>query len=426
VHPASLTRQGIANLALPENGIDRNNVISAFLMGALPALAGSAISFMLYTFFVWGIISLALKRFPFRMTRSDRVLAWTFTAFAASIVLTALLGDNWPEIPHSIIWLLAFLSPWIVIPRLRASEGTDLLTPFIVGAAVGAAGAALLAAIQMIWFNAIRAEGGGGNAAVFATMTLCLMGTGALNIASPSRLRRALAILAVIGGAVALAMSLTRGVGLAMFPILILLAIYAPARWRAIVMRPISLLPLAIAAISLYAVQRSLDVRWEQTTSELYRLLAGHQTTKGIGSRLQLWQAGWEAFTNSPLLGYGIQNRMASLEPELTRNGVQIFGYSHAHNGFLSFALDGGILTLATLVMVLCVPTFIAWHAPRDSSYRIRLFLALVIGAAYVCSGTTQIMFKHDIMDAFFVFSAMLVAASIPAEPRTAPATATP
>lgn len=361
-------------------------------------------------------MSLALKRFPFAMTRSDRALAWTFTAFALLIVLTALMAPNRSEIPHSTIWLLAFLSPWIVIPRLRASEGVDMLHPYVVGAGVGVIGAALLAFVQTVVLNIARAEGGAGNPAVFAAMVLCLLGVGALNIAAPARSRPWLAIAAVVAGLVALTMSLTRGVGLALVPVLILVAIYAPARWRAVIVSRTGLLLAAGAAVALYAVQKRLDARWNETVTEIYRMMAEGHGTRGIGERLRLWQAGWDTFVASPLWGHGIQNRMASLAPELAKDGQPIYGFTHAHNGLLSFALDGGILTLAALVAVLCVPVVIAWRAPRDANYRLRLFLALILTTAYTGSGMTQILFKHDIMDAFFVFCAILIAASIPGD----------
>jgi O-antigen ligase len=401
-------------MALPKNGIDRNNVISIFLMGALPAVGGSVISVMLYSFFVWGVLSLALQRFEFEMTRSDRVLAVTFTAFAASIVLTALIGPNRSDIPHSIIWLLAFLAPWVVIPRLRATKGIDLLSPYLIGAAVGAVIAAFLALIQS-GLSGVRSEGGAGNAAVFSIMSLCLMGIGGLNIASASRARQLLAIAAVVGGTVALVMSLTRGVAIALLPVLFLLFLFDPARWRSVVVRPISLAILTAATIAFYSFQRMLDWRWEQTVREFHRILMGQQTTKSIGERLRLWEAGRDAFLESPFWGHGIQNRMASLVPELSKDDLPIRSFTHAHNGFLSFALDGGILTLTALIAVLCAPVFIAWRAPRDANYRMRLFLALIVSTTYAVSGMTQIMFKHDIMDAFFVFCAILIAASIPA-----------
>ncbi len=401
-------------MALPKNGIDRNNVISIFLMGALPAVGGSAISVMLYSFFVWAVISLVLRRFEFQMTRSDRVLALTFTAFAALIVLTAVIAPNRSEIPHSTIWLLAFLSPWAVIPRLRATKGIDLLSPYIVGAAVGATIAAFVALIQSGIFG-LRSEGGAGNPAVFSIMALCLMGIGGLNVASTSKVRQILGIAAVVGGMVALVTSLTRGVAIAMLPVLILLLVFDPARWRSIVVRPISLAILTAATVAFYSVERLLDRRWDQTVREFHRILMGQQTTKSIGERIRLWEAARDAFLDSPFWGHGIQNRMASLVPELSKDDLPIRGFTHAHNGFLSFALDGGILTLTALIAVLCAPVFIAWRAPRDANYRMRFCLALIVSTTYAVSGMTQIMFKHDIMDAFFVFCAILIAASIPA-----------
>lgn len=410
----------ILGIDLPKNGIDRNNVISAFLMGALPAVAGSAVSVMLYSFFVWGIISLALRRFEFQLTRSDRILAWTFTAFAALIVLTALIGQNRSQIPHSIIWLLAFLSPWVIIPRLRASRGIDILQPYILGAAIGATAAGLMAFIETS-VTGLRAEGGAGNAAVFSMMSLCLMGIGGLNVSSPSKAHQILALSAVVGGIVALVISLTRGVGVVALPVLALLAVFAFARWRSIVFRPVSILVAAVAAIALYKVQHLLGGRLGETTLEVDRLLTGIQTNRGIGERLKLWNAGWDAFLESPIWGHGIQNRMSSLVPSLNRDGLPVPGYTHAHNGFLSFALDGGILTLTGLMAVLLVPVFIALRAPRDENYNRRLFLALILFVTYFGSGMTQIMFKHDIMDAFFVFCALLLAVSIPADPNHKP-----
>ncbi|KQZ16223.1 hypothetical protein ASD50_10205 [Mesorhizobium sp. Root552] len=407
-------------MALPKNGIDRNNVISIFLMGALPAVGGSVISVMLYSFFVWAVASLALRRFEFRMIRSDRILASTFTVFAALILLTALIAPNRSEIPHSIIWLLAFLAPWVVIPRLRSSKGIDLLSPYLVGAAVGAVIAAFVALVQSGMLG-LRSEGGAGNPAVFSIMSLCLMGIGGLNIASTSRARQIMAIAAVVGGTVALVMSLTRGVAIAILPVFVLLLMFESARWRSILIRPISLAILTAATIAFYSVERILDRRWDQTVREFHGILMGKQTTKGIGERLRLWEAGRDAFLDSPFWGHGIQNRMASLVPELSKDDLPIRGFTHAHNGFLSFAIDGGILTLTALIAVLCVPVFIAWRAPRDSNYRTRLFLALIVSTSYAASGMTQIMFKHDIMDAFFVFCAILIAASIPAGPGLDP-----
>lgn len=66
---------------------------------------------------------------------------------------------------------------------------------------------------------------------------------------------------------------------------------------------------------------------------------------------------------------------------------------------------------------LLVTPILVAWRAPRDSAWRQRLFFALLLTSTYAATGMTQILFKHDIMDAFFIFSTIVIAASIPQKP---------
>ena len=397
---------------LPQNGIDRNNYISAFLMGALPAVGGSVISVLLYTFFVWAIISLCLGRFSFRMTRSDRVLAWTFTIFVVVIIFTALIGEEPSGAPLSFVWLLAFLSPWAIIPRLRASPSVDYLQPYITGAATGAIAACVVGLIQLSLLD-LRPEAAAGNPAVFGMMSLMLMGLGGLKIGSSSRIAMLFGAVAIGAGFGAVFLSLTRGALLVCIPVVMLLVAFAPQSVRSLARHPATLLALVAAAVTLYLVQDMMDLRWEQTVQEINLVLQGKHTNN-VGERLRLWYAAQEAISQSPIWGYGIQNRMAALTPTLILDGNLVSGFTHAHNGFLTFALDGGVLALSAVIAVLLVPVYIAWNAPRDATYRLRLFAALIVTSSYALCGMTQIMFKHDIMDSFFVFFSMLTAASIP------------
>ena len=397
---------------LPRDGIARNNAIGVFLMGALPAVGGSAISVILHASVLWAVISLVLGRFKFRMTRSDRMLAWTFTAFAALVLVTALLGKNIEQVPRSTLWLVTFLAPWVMISRLRASPDVNYLLFYLTGAAAGALAACAVAFVQLT-FIGTRPEGGAGNPAVFAMISLCLMGLGGLNIASSADKRVMLGIAAVFAGGLAVMLSLTRGVAIAAIPILILLAIFAPAKWRSILSRPAVLVIFAVAILIFFGAQHVLDQRWQQTTDEL-QLILSNDRSGSVGGRLRLWAAALETIPQSPLWGYGIQNRMAALIPILRLDNNYIYNFSHAHNGFLSVALDGGVFVLSAVIAVLLAPIAIAGNARRDMDFRPRLFATLTISGIYTFCGMTQIMFKHDILDALFVFFAIVVAASIP------------
>src|SRR5690606_18482714 len=107
----------------------------------------------------------------------------------------------------------------------------------------------------------------------------------------------------------------------------------------------------------------------------------------------------------------------------LAGDGLPIHNFTHAHNAFISSMLDGGIVVLGALLAVLAVPTLVAWRSAHDASYRKRLFLAAQIAMVYATCGLSQIMFKHDIMDSFFIFTAAMVAASVAAAPQKVPKT---
>ena len=392
---------------------DRNNVLAVLLMGALSPIAGSAISFLLAAFLLRGLVLLALGRLEPGLTRSDRILAWTFTIFAALVLATGLVANDPLRVFGSTVWLLPFLSLWVVIPQLRASPHLDYPHLYITGAIAGCIGALLLLGAQIAWFGSSRFAGGAGNAAVFASMCLCLTGIAGLALDAPERGRRLLAAAAVIAGTAAIIASLTRGVMLALLPVLFLLAVYTRRRWRAIRFSPTTaLLLLAIPAIVLYSLRGTIESRIGYTLQEAETLLDGGYT-RSAGERLRLWAAAWQAFLDSPLLGHGVQGRMQALYPYLAQDGLQIRDFTHPHNAYLAFAVDGGLLVLTALVALLVVPAAVAWRAPRDEAFRQRLFLALVVATAYAGIGLTQIMFKHDILDSFYIFTAIIIAASI-------------
>lgn len=396
---------------LPADAFSRNNAISVFLIGALPAVAGSAISFLLGIFFIWGLISLLFRRFEFRMTRSDRILAWTFTTFAVLVLATGLMGEN-PLLALRSVWLLPFLSLWVIIPRLRATPDIDYLRFFIAGATAGAIGAMVFSLVEMVLLGLSRPEGGAGNAIVFATMALCLAGVAGLNVDAQAQRARRLAGAAIAAGLIAVALSLARGVALAAIVVAIVMIAYAPRKWLSFIMTPRMLLLPVAAAIVLYAGWDHLEARMLRTFIELGQLQdSGHSTS--IGERLRLWSAAWQATLDSPIWGHGIQNRMEALVPYLRQDGFSVLRYTHAHNGFLSVMVDGGIIVLAALLALLAMPIVVAARAPRDDLYRRRLFLALIVVTTYVSCGMTQILFKHDIMDSFYIFTVIVIAASV-------------
>lgn len=396
---------------LPAKAFDRNNYLCAFLMGALPPVAGSAISVILAVCFVWAIVSIALGRFEFRLGASDRMVCWAFTAFVAALFVTGLLGDNVATLPQRMIWTLPFLSLWVLIPRMRASGQIDLLQPFIIGAALGGIVALAISSVELVYQG--RPASGTGNAAIFGIMSLLAGAVAALNMASRNRLLRTLAILGLLGGYGAMVLSMTRGIWIASLPVLLIVVV---ALWGKVSLRTTVagalIMAAGLALVAWYAADE-IFLRTAQAFAEFDRYMAG-ESSPNIGTRLHQWVGGLKLMAESPLYGHGIQNRSALLTAIAGEETRRVF--THFHNGFISFAVDGGVIVLGALIALMAAPVIAAARAPRgDPLYRQRLCLSLVLTITYAGVGMSQIMFKHDIMDAYFIFATLLIVSSIPA-----------
>lgn len=77
--------------------------------------------------------------------------------------------------------------------------------------------------------------------------------------------------------------------------------------------------------------------------------------------------------------------------------------------------LDAGVTGLVALCLLLSAPVVIAAMAERDDIWRTRMATALILTVGYIASGTTNILFEHDLMDSAFIVLLVLIAASVPA-----------
>lgn len=379
-------------------------------MGALPAVAGSASSVVLNACFVWAILSLAARRFPFRMTSGDRMLAVTFSVFAASIVLTGLLAVRHAGLFAATFWLLPFLSPWFLTSRLRAGRDQDYLLIFCLGASVGAIAACFVGFAEFL-AGTSRPTAGAGNAAIFGVACLLQGAFSALNITSANPLVRKLAVAGLMAGLLGMLLSGTRGTWIAAVPALCLVFAYAPARWGRLSSARMFILLVAAGLVATLILGDAIWHRLSYASRELTAMSGdGASSLSSIGARLRLWEAALQAIAHSPIWGYGIQNRMLAIQSFYSSFGEGPVGFTHPHNLLLAAFLDGGIIVATALLALLAVPIVIARDGGPDA--RKRLYFALVLGTIYMVNGMTQIAFKHDVMDSFFISAALMVAVS--------------
>jgi O-antigen ligase len=121
--------------------------------------------------------------------------------------------------------------------------------------------------------------------------------------------------------------------------------------------------------------------------------------------RLDLYQAGWRAFQDSPLIGHGWSRIMDAATPHLRT--PELASLPQLHNDFLDFAVAAGVIGIACYVALLAAPIILGLLSPRDSQRRLRLYGCTVISIAYFFDGLTDLMFGFEFHTALY---AMLLA----------------
>lgn len=386
--------------------IQENNRNAVFLLGALAGIAGSIVTVFLVATAIWAAVRLALRTLPYRITRSDLILLLAATAYFAANMLVSLGRDLTALASRDLLSVVIFLSVWLVIPRLRMSQDGKLFDTLILGSALCGIVVLPLACWQAFGMLT-RAEGGAGNPLPFA-LICCVFSLLSLgNVIHAKTWRVLLGWAGVVAGLIDLVASQSKGLLPTVFLCLPLFAVLFPGVLRSLLSGR-GLIGLAAAGIIVAIAAIPFYPRLESAFA--YFTAAGASVADGdtFSARETLWAYAGDLITQSPVIGYGVQNRRALIS-------AAGFQYSHFHNGFLTSLVDGGVVGFVSLLALLLAPVITAIRAARDDIYRLRLFAALSLLATYAIGGMTNLIFWQDIYDSVFLWIAILISVSVPA-----------
>ncbi|MEK1886814.1 MAG: O-antigen ligase family protein [Phyllobacterium sp.] len=389
-------------------GIDRNNRIFTFLFALFPGLLASGTSVTLVFAFLWAVISLAFKRFPFRMTPAEKIVAWCVTFYVLVTVVSVVVHSNLGVGVTYILKMVPFLAVWAVLPRLHAGVSGRLIPFLIAGAGIGMIGALVFSIVQIAFFSD-RAEGGAGNAAVFGLFTVLFGSISLLNAHSDSKTERVIAILGFACGMVCAFLSGTRSAWLVMPVNFAVLYWYLrgqslPSLTNAAKVVGTVLIVAVIAVASLKVTER-----YHALESDFTHLDQSQDNVNSLKARLMLWSAGAKVFLQSPLIGHGPQNRMSTVNEALNLPPEKQMTFTHVHNGFLNAAVDGGILGILGVLALLVAPIVGARKKGPGPGRDLATAIALLLLSSYLITGMFGIMFGHDATDAVFTYLTILI-----------------
>jgi O-antigen ligase len=235
-----------------------------------------------------------------------------------------------------------------------------------------------------------------------AALALGVVATaGALALRNRASLLLPLALVAAIATVI---VTQSRGPLIAVVPLLVLTGVFL---WR---VRLRSWLFVAGTGLAAASIAAAAVVFGGGRLAELPSLLmtflgAGGERDINTEARLAMYEAGWQAFLQSPWIGHGWANLMKATLPHVDPAYLDVIApHKQLHNDIVDFAVAGGVVGIGAYLVIIGTPLIAALRSARDRYWNARLYAASGVTIVYACGGLTDLMFGHEYHTALYVF----------------------
>ena len=402
VNDARSDSKGISLLSRLLAHDDRRTEIYTYVCFCAAPIIGSVASFAVNIGAAGGVLE--VLRGIIRISRDRFLLYVTVPIYLyCTSYLLSLVANPAPGWSHVLPVLTFLLFPFLYSSWCLSKKET-VARAAINGSMIACYGALALAIVQFHFYG-IRAEGGAGNAIVFATVT-CMAAVIALWGAFS---RQGMAAVPLFGaycaGSIAILYSGSRVTWFALFLTTgAVLWIYRERRHAWSSALAVTCAALAVAAVTFAGAQvvpsrvQALAHDWEQMSEH------GNYNSS-LGRRAELWEIGLSAVRESPIVGHGPQATKALVKDGFEKVGADAT-YTHFHNGFLTAWVETGILGVLSLAAVFVVAAYLGVRTLATTAApeaRLGAVILIAVTTTYVVSGLTGILVGHDILDAMLM-----------------------
>jgi O-antigen ligase len=381
---------------------DRRSEIFTYVVFAAAPIAGSVASVVVNVGAAGGLLEILRGVTGFGRDRFLLYLTVPLYLYCAAYLLSLAINPapDWGLVlPVLTLLLFPFLySSW------QLSKKETIARSAINGSMIACYGALALALFQF-HFDGMRAEGGAGNAIVFATVTCMAASISLAGALSRKGMAALLLFGAYCAGSIAILYSGSRGTWLALFlTTAAVLWIYRERRHAWSSALAVSCAALAVALVS-FAGAQVIPARIAALTHDWQQMSEHGNYDSSLGRRAELWEIGLSAVEESPIIGHGPQATRALINDGFEKIGLDVY-YTHFHNGFLNAWVETGILGVLSLAAIFVVALYLGCGILAVSASpeeRLGAAILITLTATYVIGGLTGILVGHDILDAMLM-----------------------
>ncbi len=294
------------------------------------------------------------------------------------------------------VMLVLFAPIYLTLSDRRPANGAVIVGRL---ALLGALLSVVVMLVRIGYMGGRRSDAGLIGVIVLANTAMILGFLSLIGAAADSGIRRFIYLLGPVAGVATLIMTQSRGPLLALVPLGIAAAIFIARSLRINWWFVTVGLVAGMAATAMWVM--SLGGRMAKLPGIFYSLLSGDFVRDRTAEyRLDLYQAGWTAFNESPLIGHGWARIMAAAGPHLENR--RLARLPQLHNDFLDFAVAAGLVGIACYLALLVAPIALGLLSPRDSQRRLRLYGCTVLSISYFFDGLTDLMFGFEFHTALY------------------------
>jgi len=391
--------------------------VAVFLFSAIALVVASGFSLGAAMLALGGTVLLFRRPAGWRLERRDWLLIAALAAYfminAASNLFHGAPGRDYDAPLRFLLAIPALLLLLAWPPRAAA---------FWSGLALGAVGAGMLGAWQLLMDGALR-PGGSTNPIQYGNISitlgiLCLCGLPWAK-QQQTHARTWMAML-FIGAAAGVAGSLLTGSRGSWMALPLCLAIFACTQGSVLGKRLAGAGALALCTISavLWVLPQSgLKARIELAFSEADDYVVRGNADSSVGARLEMWRTGIAMLPGHWLAGWGKQG-MVERKAELVRQGLaapSIEEHTHLHNEYLDALVKRGLPGLLALLALYLTPLALFARRLRDADGAVRSYAlaGTLLTAAYLTFGLTQAFLTHNNGVMIFGFMTVILWANL-------------
>ena len=340
----------------------------------------------------------AVWRGSWTALRQQPAMLMFLAAFASLAICFVATAQQPGDTLFATNFLGLLLAP-VVYLLARRRPGNRTIAVVVTLCAIGALVGALVGSYDVFIQHKERAIGwgSGGNLMARTVVLLGFMGLAGILV---SRMQwRWLLLIGAAASLFALYLTGTRGVFVAV-PILGLLFVWALMRdlkaRRSWYVAGFAMLVLAIVAVGV------ISPRFLALGSVAEQLLGNTSVPQDYATtqRLQMWQAGWTAFTRSPLIGFGWAHLSDAAKPYIL---------SMYHNDFSNASVAAGVVGIIAWLATLIAPVVGVLAMPTDRFAPLRLYCALLLSLSFFIFGLTDMTFGYDLPTTLHAFLTAIV-----------------